>query len=197
MAYCAYCGNPLAEVSHAPCPQCGNPSNGAPRRGGVQSKSANTAAIVVVVVAGFFILIAIVGILAAIAIPNLLTAQERARQKRTLADMRSIGTAIEGYATDNDRYPRANGVAELGPLLAPAYIREVPTKDGWGRDLRYQCWPEQDPCTNYALGSPGRDGAWEHESVDDYAPTVTRDFDADIVWVDGAFVQYPEGVQSQ
>jgi general secretion pathway protein G len=164
----------------------------------VQSKSANTAAIVIVVVAGFFILIAVIGILAAIAIPNLLTAQHRARQKRTMADIRSIGTALDGYATDNNRYPRANSVAELGPFLSPAYIREVPIKDGWGHDLRYQCWPEQDRCTDYALGSPGKDGAWEHDSVDDYVPdTKTTDFDADIVWVDGTFVQYPEGVQSQ
>jgi general secretion pathway protein G len=195
MAYCAYCGNPLAEVSHAPCPHCGNPSNGAPRRGGVQSKSANTAAIVIVVVAGFFVLIAIIGILAAIAIPNFLTAQQRARQKRTMADMRSIGTAIEAYATQHDQYPRANSIAELAPLLVPAYAQVVPWKDGWGHDLRYQCWPEEDACSHYALGSPGKDGAWEHDSVDDYVPdTATTNFDADIIWIDGNFVQYPEGM---
>jgi len=39
------------------------------------------------------IVVAIIGILAAIAIPNLLTAMQRARQKRSMADMRTIATA--------------------------------------------------------------------------------------------------------
>ncbi len=39
------------------------------------------------------IVVAIIGILAAIAIPNLLTAMQRSKQKRTMADMRTIATA--------------------------------------------------------------------------------------------------------
>ncbi|MDQ6799248.1 MAG: prepilin-type N-terminal cleavage/methylation domain-containing protein, partial [Acidobacteriota bacterium] len=38
------------------------------------------------------IVVAIIGILAAIAIPNLLTAMQRSKQKRTMADMRTIAT---------------------------------------------------------------------------------------------------------
>ncbi|HMC21457.1 MAG TPA: prepilin-type N-terminal cleavage/methylation domain-containing protein, partial [Thermoanaerobaculia bacterium] len=41
------------------------------------------------------IVVAIIGILAAIAIPNLLTAMQRSKQKRTMADMRTIATAWE------------------------------------------------------------------------------------------------------
>ena len=39
------------------------------------------------------IVVAIIGILAAIAIPNLLTAMQRSKQKRSMADIRSIATA--------------------------------------------------------------------------------------------------------
>ena len=53
------------------------------------------------------IVIAIIGILAAIAIPNLLNAVQRGKQKRTMSDMRALATAIEAYAVDNNTYPAA------------------------------------------------------------------------------------------
>src|SRR6476660_5636480 len=53
------------------------------------------------------IVIAIIGILAAIAIPNLLNAVQRGKQKRTMSDMRALATAVEAYAVDNNQYPAA------------------------------------------------------------------------------------------
>src|SRR5881394_65381 len=53
------------------------------------------------------IVVAIIGILAAIAIPNLLTAMQRSKQKRTMADMRTMATAWEARATDVNRYNAA------------------------------------------------------------------------------------------
>src|SRR5437660_11185865 len=53
------------------------------------------------------IVVAIIGILAAIAIPNLLTAMQRARQKRSMADMRTIATAWESRATETNNYTAA------------------------------------------------------------------------------------------
>src|SRR5512132_3191933 len=52
------------------------------------------------------IVIAIIGILAAIAIPNLLNAVQRGKQKRSMSDMRTMATAIEAYAVDNNVYPQ-------------------------------------------------------------------------------------------
>ena len=46
------------------------------------------------------IVIAIIGILAAILIPNLLDAMEKAKQKRTVADMRITGTAMFAWLSD-------------------------------------------------------------------------------------------------
>lgn len=51
------------------------------------------------------IVVAIIAILAAIAVPNFLEAQTRSKVSRTVADMRSIATAIESYRVDNGRYP--------------------------------------------------------------------------------------------
>ena len=51
------------------------------------------------------IVVAIIGILAAIAIPNFLNAQVRAKHSRALADIKSIATALECYRVDESDYP--------------------------------------------------------------------------------------------
>src|ERR1043166_6637133 len=52
------------------------------------------------------IVVAIIAILAAIAVPNFLEAQTRAKVSRTKADLRTMATALESYAVDNlNHYP--------------------------------------------------------------------------------------------
>jgi len=51
------------------------------------------------------IVVAIIAILAAIAVPNFLEAQTRSKVSRAKADMRSLTTGIEAYAVDNNVYP--------------------------------------------------------------------------------------------
>ena len=51
------------------------------------------------------IVVAIIAILAAIAVPNFLEAQTRAKVSRTRADMRSVATAVESYFVDRRAYP--------------------------------------------------------------------------------------------
>ncbi len=51
------------------------------------------------------IVVAIIAILAAIAIPNFLEAQIRSKVSRAKADMKAIATAIESYAVDYNVYP--------------------------------------------------------------------------------------------
>jgi prepilin-type N-terminal cleavage/methylation domain-containing protein len=51
------------------------------------------------------IVVAIIAILAAIAVPNFLEAQTRSKVSRARADMRSLATAIEAYAVDGNHYP--------------------------------------------------------------------------------------------
>lgn len=51
------------------------------------------------------IVVAIIGILAAIAVPNFLNAQLRAKIAATEGDMKAIGTALEMYAIDHGTYP--------------------------------------------------------------------------------------------
>jgi prepilin-type N-terminal cleavage/methylation domain-containing protein len=71
------------------------------------------------------IVIGIIAILALIALPNFLEAQVRAKVARAKSDMRSLATAVEAYAVDNNRY--APPVAYLGP--GPNYGIEDPSQD--------------------------------------------------------------------
>lgn len=54
------------------------------------------------------IVVAIIAILAAIAVPNFLEAQTRSKVSRVKADQRTIVTAIESYFVDYNRYPPAS-----------------------------------------------------------------------------------------
>lgn len=52
------------------------------------------------------IVVAIIAILAAIAVPNFLEAQTRSKVSRVKGEFRNIATAIEAYTTDHNRTPR-------------------------------------------------------------------------------------------
>lgn len=51
------------------------------------------------------IVVAIISILAAIAVPNFLEAQTRSKVSRTFSDMRTISVAVEAYCVDHNEYP--------------------------------------------------------------------------------------------
>lgn len=147
------------------------------------------------------IVIAIIGILAAIAIPNLLNAVQRGKQKRTMSDIRALATAIEAYAVDANYYPPAAGCSGLltaaGEVdldlvsftaLQPTYISNPPKNDGWGRFFQAG---RTNANTQYVLVSKGREGVRDATFV----CGTTTDFNSDIFYANGQFVAWPEGVQ--
>jgi general secretion pathway protein G len=136
------------------------------------------------------VVVAILGLLAGLAIPSLLGALERGRQKRSMADLRSLAIAISSYATDFARVPEIGHATadNLESFLAPTYLRHVPVDDGWSRPFRYQ-----GSGLDYTVLSLGADGV-----ADAGAPRgATTTFDADIILYDGRFTQWPEGVQTR
>lgn len=152
------------------------------------------------------IVVAIIGILAAVAIPNLLAAMQRARQKRTMADMRTIATGWEARNVDVGRYNAAGiGIAgadnpvdlnALSAALTPTYIASMPKYDGWNQP--FQCytdisWGASTPASKYVIVSGGGD-----LQINLNQPTgPTAHYDCDIVYSGGTFISYPEGVQQQ
>jgi general secretion pathway protein G len=147
------------------------------------------------------IVVAIIGILAAIAIPNLLTAMQRSKQKRTMADMRTIATAWEARATDVNRYNAAGATTfvtvvfdDLNTYLCPTYVKKLPQNDAWNTPYYYQAsvsWGVSTAAQEYQITSYGKDQIAQAAAT----PGATTNFDCDIVYSNGAFLQYAEGVQ--
>ena len=63
------------------------------------------------------IVVAIIAILAAIAVPNFLEAQARSKVSRTKSDIRSCATAIETYVVDFNHYPAPVGFEPPAPFI--------------------------------------------------------------------------------
>ena len=63
------------------------------------------------------IVVAIIAILAAIAVPNFLEAQTRAKVSRVKSDLRSMGTAIESYRIDHGKQPMDYNVGLGDPVI--------------------------------------------------------------------------------
>ena len=132
------------------------------------------------------IVVAIIGIIAAIAIPNLLNAIDRGKQKRTMADMRSIGTAVESYAVDNNVYPAVTTIAALQTIVqAGAYMKNMPLQDGWSHDFVVAS-----VTTDYTIYSTGKDGTGTSCTAGQ-----TNTFIDQICFVGGQFLRYPAGSQ--
>jgi general secretion pathway protein G len=147
------------------------------------------------------IVVAIIGIIVAIAVVNMINAIQRGKQKRSMADIRSLSTALEAYATDMNSYPAAAGYSLPTGLslptgtfgaaadnLSPTYIRVAPLQDGWNSWYLYGTGATK---SDYVVCSSGADGV--PQGSPPYGPT--SDFNADIILVDGAFAQWPDGAQ--
>jgi type II secretion system protein G len=142
------------------------------------------------------VVVAIIGIVAAIAIMNYLSSIERARQKRTMADIRSIALAWEAAKTEGGGYtgagftfPSAVTYDAVTTSLTPTYMRNLPRSDGWGRPLQFGAANKV-----YAIRSAGRDGVYE---TDEYEPGTGTNPDCDLVFSNGNFIRYPETIQQQ
>lgn len=161
------------------------------------------------------IVVAVLGIIAAILIPNLLDALQKANQRRTMANMRNLGTAWYSWLTDMAAVSAAGAntfdwglleqdITAEGLLLtlyqSPTmfYTRHVPRDDGWGNAFDY-AW-SGNPSTQVVIGmrSFGRDGLEGPSSKSPYTvgPFVSTAYDEDIVWSDGIFMRYPLGAKT-
>ena len=135
------------------------------------------------------IVITIIGLIAAMAIPNLISAVDKAKQKKTMGDMRQIGGAVEMYAVDNNTYPKVSTYSALAPLIVPSYVKTVSGADGWNHGWVFT--GDTSEGNDYTITSLGKDG---RPSVVNGGPT--SDFDCDIVFTNGQFFQWPSGSQT-
>lgn len=118
------------------------------------------------------IVVAIIAILAAIAVPNFLEAQTRSKVSRAQADMRSLATALEAYQVDTNHYPPAlrgsnwkGELQRLVPLSTPvSYITNIPLdvfQETSGAATRGSYWDYSDrEAVSKAFGAATWDVNW-------------------------------------
>lgn len=111
------------------------------------------------------VVVAILGILAAIVIPNFMGGVDQAKEQATTTSIAAIKQQLELYKLDNNRYPTTQqGLKALVekpsgdpvPRKWRQYLPELP-KDGWGQEFTYLC-PAPNNRAPYEIRSIGADG---------------------------------------
>jgi len=157
------------------------------------------------------IVVAIVGILAALLIPSAMSAMQRARQKGTQKDLHTISTCLADYTVDHGNAPAWDGSAfsrtsSVYTDLVPFYIKGMPSTDQWGNNIAINsgsswsaAWlgmtPSSGATDEFAVGSSGRNStyAFDYSSTGAYYYVVDAmaDFDSDLVMWNGIWVCAP------
>jgi prepilin-type N-terminal cleavage/methylation domain-containing protein len=153
------------------------------------------------------IVVAIIGIIAALLIPNFLDALQKAKQKRTVADIRNTGTAMFSWLTDQvgaaaagqtgtvdlSQYGTAITAVNLSTILVPQYTQSISPQDGWKDTYDYYLQTGTAVLGRHVMliRSRGRDNTAETTTytVTSFDPTS---YDSDIVWADGYMVRWPQ-----
>lgn len=131
------------------------------------------------------IVVAIIGIIAAISIPALQQAIEKAKQRGTMADMRMLGQSVNLYQIDESIFPANGTPASTLSLLLQKYSKSTPpARDKWSHFFSYT----SDSKSWYSIESFGRDG---NDGVDITQLTKLQ-FQLDLVYASGQFTNAPE-----
>ena len=161
------------------------------------------------------VVVATIGIIATFLIPNLLEAVQKGKQKRTIADIRNMGSAWMSWLSDQVGAASAGSsktfpgstldvtptylevFAYLHPDTTFFYMQDVPQFDGWSYPLSFAMASSLVNSNVILIAAPCRDGAFDFAPNADrpIAPFITTDYERDIVWADGFFVSWPEGVR--
>lgn len=93
------------------------------------------------------IVVVILGVLAALVVPNMLGQATEARRTAAASDIRTIANALDMYKLDNFSYPSTNqglqalvskpsGYPEASNWRQSGYLKKLP-KDPWGNEYQY------------------------------------------------------------
>jgi type II secretion system protein G len=164
------------------------------------------------------IVVAIIGILAALLIPNAITAIQKAKQKSTMKDINTMSTGCADYITDHGNW---DAIAQDGAIatnnafmaaIAPFYVKILPQSDGWGQPywvyVGYDAVFGNGAITSLESGdvgeddfvcaSSGRDNVLEGFGFDETDPETgfyelnsLADFQLDLVQWSGSWVRAP------
>ena len=112
------------------------------------------------------VVIVILGILAAIAVPRIMSKPDEARVKAAQAEIAQILQALDLYRLDNQRYPSTEqglGALALKPSAEPVptnwkpYLKQAPV-DPWGRPYQFLNPGVRGEIDVFSLGADGQTG---------------------------------------
>ncbi|MBB5020894.1 type II secretion system major pseudopilin GspG [Desulfurispira natronophila] len=114
------------------------------------------------------VVVVILGVLAALVVPNILQRPDEARVTAAKADIRSISNALEMYRLDNYNYPstdqglealvnQPSGFPEARNWNHDGYLNSIP-RDPWGNDYQYISPGNHGSYDLYSFGADGREG---------------------------------------
>jgi type II secretion system protein G len=162
------------------------------------------------------VVVAIVGILAALLLPQFITSIQKAKQKGTMQDMNGIAKSIIDYITDVGFAPEQSGAVVAGSTfveeLRPFYVKALPLLDQWGTTFFVYCGTavasaglsgitEGGP-DDFVIVSYGRDRRQTAFSYDPMDPrtayfelTALPSFNEDLIIWNGSWVHAPKAGQ--
>ena len=120
------------------------------------------------------VVLVILGILASIVVPNVISRTDQAQIVKAQQDIRALESALQLYRVDNFAYPTTDqGLEALveKPSSGPeaknwqkgGYIKKVP-QDPWQNDYQYISPGSQGDFDLYSLGADGRPGGADSNS---------------------------------
>jgi len=112
------------------------------------------------------VVVVILGIMAALVVPNIAGRQEQAQRTAVESDLNALANALEFYRLDNFTYPsteqglqalvtQPSGYPEARRWKSGGYLRRLPT-DPWGTPYQYLSSGERFEL--YSLGADGQEG---------------------------------------
>jgi len=154
------------------------------------------------------IVVAIIGILAALLIPNAITAIQKAKQKAVMKDIMVISTGLADYTTDSGTIPTspAGDYAtsdDFYKALCPFYVKIMPINDKWGNPYQaytgtFTQYGVTGTADDFLVASTGRGGDAETWSFDDVNPesglyivNQMAHFAYDLVAWNGSWIRAP------
>ncbi len=169
------------------------------------------------------IVVAIVGILSAIVIPNAVVAIQKAKQKETMKQIVHIATACADYLTSMGYAPDSGN--QSGPLqagsnfitsISPFFLKVCPINDQWGNPFRvytgtavstvYNIPAEDIGVDDFLIVSLGRDRAdggnvnftyqAENLAAGLYQINSVADFNNDLINLNGSWLHAPRIMSS-
>ena len=154
------------------------------------------------------IVVAIIGILAALLVPNAMTALQKAKVRGTQKDISTMATTLVDYVTDKGTPPANSGdiSTTFKGALSPMYLKVLPLKDQWGTNFKVYCGAAVDgnygltgsATDDFLITSYARGGVLEAftyaaatPEAGLYTVSASADFEKDLVSLNGSFIRGP------